>query len=168
MPTPTKPVWQSKTLAVNGLILVLAVLDAAQALPVPATWAPYLIAAASVLNVVLRLTTNTGLSVGTGPAYRAAHEASGDPDLPPDTELPTIEGLPAWAVHPQTPAQQRAVEKWRASLTTPDEAMRAQRSGTSGGTAPTTEVPDRAPSLMETLAADNGIDPKDITPEDTV
>jgi hypothetical protein len=133
-----KPVWQSKTLAVNGLILVLAVLDAAQALPIPATWAPYIIAAASVLNVVLRLTTNTGLSVGTDPAYRAAHDASGDPDVPNGG-------------HP-----------------IPGEVMRAQRSGTSGGTAPTTEVPDRAPSLMETLAADNGIDPKDITPKDTV
>jgi hypothetical protein len=136
--TPTKPVWQSKTLAVNGLILVLAVLDAAQALPIPATWAPYIIAAASVLNVVLRLTTNTGLSVGTDPAYRAAHDASGDPDLPNGG-------------HPR-----------------PGEAMRAQRSGTSGEVAPATGVPDRAPSLMEMLAADNGIDPQDITPEDSV
>jgi hypothetical protein len=62
-----KPWYQSKTLAVNALILLLAVLDAAQALPIPATWAPYIIAAASVLNVVLRLTTNTGLSVGEDP-----------------------------------------------------------------------------------------------------
>lgn len=82
----TKPWYQSKTLLVNALILLLAVLDAAQALPVPAAWAPYLIAAASVLNVALRLTTNTGLTTGVPlgeqPAYRAAHDASGDPDAP--------------------------------------------------------------------------------------
>jgi hypothetical protein len=81
-----KPWYQSKTVLVNALILLLAVADAAQALPIPATWAPYIIAAASVLNVALRLTTNTGLTsgvpLGEDPAYRAAHDASGDPDLP--------------------------------------------------------------------------------------
>jgi hypothetical protein len=128
-----KPWYQSKTLAVNALILLLAVLDAAQALPIPATWAPYIIAAASVLNVVLRLTTNTGLSVGTDPAYRAAHDASGDPTLPNGG-------------HPR-----------------PGTAMRAAPAQQD---APPAET--GAPSLMETLAADNGIDPQDITPEDTV
>lgn len=82
----TKVWFQSRTLWINGLILVLAILDAVQALPVPATWAPYIIAAASVLNVALRLTTNTGLTTGVPlgeqPAYRAAHDASGDPDAP--------------------------------------------------------------------------------------
>jgi hypothetical protein len=92
-----KPFWQSKTLLANSLILVLAVLDAAQALPIPATWAPYIIAAASVLNVVLRLTTNTGLSVGTDPAYRAAHEASGDPDVPNPRRPPHSRGSDARA-----------------------------------------------------------------------
>src|SRR5690348_2410283 len=78
-----KPWYQSKTLLVNALILLLAVLDAVQALPLPAAWAPYLVAGASVLNVALRLTTNTGLitgvPLGEQPAYRAAHDASGDP-----------------------------------------------------------------------------------------
>ena len=81
-----KPWYQSKTLLVNALILLLAVLDAAQALPIPAAWAPYIVAGASVLNVALRLTTNTGLTTGVPlgeqPAYRAAHDAGGDPDAP--------------------------------------------------------------------------------------
>ena len=82
----SKPFWQSKTILINALILLLAVLDAAQTLPIPAAWAPYIIAAASVLNVALRLTTSTGLTRGTplgeDPAYRATTDASGDPDQP--------------------------------------------------------------------------------------
>jgi hypothetical protein len=84
---PTKPWYQSKTLLVNALILLLAVLDAAQALPIPPAWAPYIVAGASVLNVALRLTTSTGLTtggpqgvpLGEQPAYRAAHDAGSDP-----------------------------------------------------------------------------------------
>lgn len=113
-----KPWYQSKTVLVNALILLLAVADAAQALPVPATWAPYIIAAASVLNVALRLTTSTGLTRG----------------------VPLGE----------------------------DPAMRAQRSGGSAENAPASDPSDRAPSLVDEIARDNGMAPPDVTPEDTV
>lgn len=83
--TSTKPFWQSKTILCNLLILLLALADAARALPLPADWAPWIVAAASVLNVALRLTTSSGIAgfaPGEDPAYRAAHDAGGDPDRP--------------------------------------------------------------------------------------
>jgi hypothetical protein len=131
-----KPWYQSKTVLVNALILLLAVADAAQALPIPATWAPYIIAAASVLNVALRLTTNTGLTsgvpLGEDPAYRAAHDASGDPALPNGG-------------HPKRAPSRPPVPR--------------------GAPAPA----DRgAPSLADQIAHDNGMDPPDTTPEDTI
>src|SRR5690349_12751354 len=127
-----KPWFRSKTILCNALILLLAVLDAAQALPIPATWAPYIIAAASVLNVALRLTTNTGLSVGTPlgeqPAYRAAHDASGDPDQPNGGH----------AMRPQS-----------APDLAPDPAA--------GGPSPGLQTP-----LARKLARDHGIDPDSV------
>lgn len=98
--TPTKYIWQSKTVLVNTVIVVLAVLDALQALPaIPAAWLPYIVAVGGVLNVILRLTTSSGIAgfapvpLGEQPAYRAAHDASGNPDAM--RAAPALESAPS-------------------------------------------------------------------------
>ena len=70
-----KPWYQSKTVWVNALIVGVAALDAFRLLPnIPPDWGAYALAVGGVLNVVLRLTTSSGIAgfVPTGDAMRAA------------------------------------------------------------------------------------------------
>lgn len=78
--------YQSKTVWVNAVIIVLAVLDALQALPaIPASWLPYIVAAGGVLNVVLRLTTSSGIA-GFVPPQGEAMRAAPAPEPAPAPE----------------------------------------------------------------------------------
>ena len=72
--TPVKPWYQSKTVWVNALIVLVAALDALRVLPyVPPDWAATALAVGGVLNILLRLTTNTGLTATPqGDPMRAA------------------------------------------------------------------------------------------------
>jgi hypothetical protein len=90
----------------------------------------------------------TGVPLGEDPAYRAAHDASGDPDRPNGGHMaPQTARLPAigHGGHPK-----------RAPSLPP--SPRGAPAAAEGG----------APSLADTLAADMGLDPRDITPEDRV
>lgn len=78
--------YQSRTLWTNGIIIVLAGLGVIIANgDGPITGAVIAAAITAALNMALRLTTSSGIAgfaPGEDPAYRAAHDASGDPDLP--------------------------------------------------------------------------------------
>ncbi|HSS40348.1 MAG TPA: hypothetical protein VLT58_16385 [Polyangia bacterium] len=124
----------------NSLIVVLAVLDALQAIPqIPPAWAPAILGVAGVLNVILRLTTSSGIAgfappvgvpLGEQPAYRAAHDASGDP-------APAMRAAPAAQDAP------------------PEQAGAPSAGGLQ------TDIARR-------IARDHGIDPDAVTPEDSV
>lgn len=88
--TDLKPWFRSRTVWLNSLIIVLAALDALQLLPaVPPGWAPYILAGQGFLNVVLRLTTSSGIA-GFAPAPMRADPALEGGAPPPATGAPSL------------------------------------------------------------------------------
>lgn len=78
-----KPWYASRTVWINVLFVALAALDALQLLPaVPPGWAPYILAAQGFLNVVLRLTTSSGIA-GFAPVADPMRPTPAPPDAPP-------------------------------------------------------------------------------------
>ena len=89
-----KSVWQSKKIWANSVIIVLAALDALQLLPaVPPGWAPYILAAQGFLNVVLRLTTSSGIQgfAPQGDPMRAAPAPQAAP--PGEAGAPSVAAI---------------------------------------------------------------------------
>ena len=81
--TEQKKWFQSRTIWLNVLFVALAALDALQLLPaVPPGWAPYILAAQGFLNVVLRLTTSSGIA-GFAPVADPMRAAPAPQAAPP-------------------------------------------------------------------------------------